>query len=161
MIENIKDIKKLRYLDAVIYESIRMSPSSRVVIVEAKVDLLLGDIEIPRGTPVALLSAYCAMDEENFHQATTFEHRRWCSERKEDFSHNKKAFLGFGAGPRSCPGRGLAMLVMKTVLAMVFRNFQVRLVSGKPVLDEIVSKDKPFPLDFTIEIRGKNQDFEA
>jgi cytochrome P450 len=101
------------------------------------------------------------MDEENFHQAATFEHRRWYGENKEDFLHNNKAFLGFGAGPRSCPGRGLAMLVMKTVLAMICGNFQICLVSGKPVLDETVSKDKPFPLDFTVEIRGKNHDFEA
>ncbi|MDO8844057.1 cytochrome P450 [Methylicorpusculum sp.] len=161
IIENIKDIKKLRCIDAVIYESMRMSPVARFVLVEAKVDLLLDDIEIPCGTPLVLLIAYCAMDEENFHQAATFEHRRWCSESKEDFSHNNKAFLGFGAGPRSCPGRGLAMLVMKTVLAMICGNFQICLVSGKPVLDETVSKDKPFPLDFTVEIRGKNHDFEA
>jgi cytochrome P450 len=39
--------------------------------------------------------------------------------------HNTKAFLYFGAGPRFCPGRYLASLEMKMVLATLSRNFSV------------------------------------
>jgi hypothetical protein len=53
------------------------------------------------------------------------------------------------------------MLVMKTALAMICGNFQIRPTSEKPVSNETVSKGKLLPLDFTVEIRGKSCDFTA
>jgi len=38
--------------------------------------------------------------------------------------------LSFGAGPRFCPGRNLALLESKTVLAMIARNFEWELYGG-------------------------------
>jgi cytochrome P450 len=62
IIENIEDLKKIKCIDAVILEMMRISSVSRLVLVEAKTDLLLEDVEIPRGTPLVLLIAYCALD---------------------------------------------------------------------------------------------------
>lgn len=157
-IDNIKDIKKLKCLEAVIYETMRMESVSRLVIMETKADVLLDDVAIPCGTPLILLIAYGALDEENFHQAKDFDHRRWLGESKaQSVQHNNKAFLGFGAGPRSCPGRGLAMLVMKTVLAMICGNFQIRPVADNAAAIGSTTKDQPSPLGFTIESREWNQ----
>ncbi|MBT9099798.1 cytochrome P450 [Methylovulum psychrotolerans] len=157
-IEDIKDIKKLKSIEAVISETMRLSGVSRLVLVETKMDVLLEDVEIASGTPLVLLTAYCGLDEENFHQATTFNPQRWRGDNKGEAGlHNNKAALGFGAGSRSCPGRGLAMLVMKTVLAMIFGNFQITTVSSKSA----IKGDKPETLDFTIDIRDKRQDLAA
>ena len=41
---------------------------------------------------------------------------------------HKKFFLMFGGGPGICPGRRLAMLELKTLLAAVYRRFDVELV---------------------------------
>lgn len=161
-IEDFKDIKKLKCIDAVILETMRIASSSRLVLVEAKTDLLLEDIEVPSGTPLVLLIAYCGLDAENFHQAAVFDHRRWQRESKaESEPHNSKAALGFGAGPRSCPGRGLAMLVMKTVLAMICANFQIRRVPETPLSNETMSKHQPFSLGFTLKFRDRHHDFIA
>ncbi len=162
IIEDIKDIKKLICMDAVIMETMRILSVSRLIFVEAKTDLILEDVEIPGGTPLALLIAYCGLDAENFCQAKVFDHRRWRREsRVKSGPHNSKAALGFGAGPRSCPGRSLAMLVMKTVLAMICANFQIRAVSEKPVSNETISKDWPFSLDFVIETRDNPHNFAS
>jgi hypothetical protein len=53
------------------------------------------------------------------------------------------------------------MLVIKTALAMICGNFQIRPSSEKPVSNVTVSKGKLLPLDFTVEIRGKSRDFTA
>lgn len=157
IIDDIEDIKKLKCIDAVIFETMRMSSVSRLAIVEAKADLLLEDVEIPSGTPLVLLIAYCGLDKENFHRAAVFDHQRWRSEsRTKSAQYNNKACLGFGAGPRSCPGRGLAMLVIKTAVAMICGNFQIR-----PSSEKSVSKGKLLPLDFTVEIRSKSHDITA
>jgi cytochrome P450 len=144
---NIEDTRKLKNIDAAIFETMRTSSVSRLAIVEAKEDVVLGSVKIPCGTPLVLLMAYCGLDETNFQRASEFDHRRWRSDSKTEVAqHNNKAFLGFGAGPRSCPGRGLAMLVMRTALGMIFGNFHL-----KPVLE------KPFPLGFAVEIRHAKQ----
>lgn len=131
-VASIEDIKKLRVIEAVILETLRISSVSRFALAEARDDTSVGSLEIPRGTPVMLLFGNCGLDESNFVQPRVFDHRRWLGEAKTGSGrHNNKAFLGFGAGPRSCPGRGLAMLVMKRALAMIFGNFVVRLVSAE------------------------------
>ena len=35
-------------------------------------------------------------------------------------------FMGFGGGPRICPGRHLAMLEMSLICALVFSRFNIR-----------------------------------
>jgi cytochrome P450 len=154
IIEDIKDIKKLKCVDAAIMETMRIASVSRLILVQAKTDLLLEGIEIAGGTPLVLLTAYCGLEEENFHQATVFDYQRWHRGRRMDAEpHNGKAALGFGIGPRSCPGRGLAMLVMKTAVAMICGNFQIRLGDGKAAPDGIISDERLLSLGFALELR--------
>src|SRR4029453_7413645 len=40
-------------------------------------------------------------------------------------AHDPSAHIPFGSGPRLCPGRTLALLEMKLVLATLYRNFDV------------------------------------
>jgi cytochrome P450 len=54
--------------------------------------------------------------------------RRWLSETAG--AHNVSAHIPFGSGPRICPGRGLALLEMKLLLSMLYRNFNVERVGG-------------------------------
>jgi cytochrome P450 len=154
VIEDIKDIKKLKCVDAAIMETMRIASVSRLVLVQAKTDLLLEELEIAGGTPLVLLTAYCGLEEENFHRAGVFDYQRWHRDsRADDEPHNGKAALGFGVGPRSCPGRGLAMLVMKTAVAMICGNFQIRLKGGKAAPDDLISESRPQSLGFRLELR--------
>lgn len=150
IIADSKDVKKLKTIDAAVYETMRLWSVSRFVIMEAKTTVTLDGIEIPCGTPLVLLIGYCPLDEANFDRAAVFDHRRWRDENKEDSVHNNNAFLGFGAGPRSCPGRGLAMLVMKTVLAMICTNFRIR-----PVSPTNNPENTLFSLDFALDQRER------
>jgi cytochrome P450 len=45
--------------------------------------------------------------------------------------------LHFGAGPRFCPGRYLAMLEMKMVLATVSRNFSIEHAEDPGLTQEV------------------------
>ena len=46
------------------------------------------------------------------------------------FVHNEQAFIPFSHGPMNCPGKGLAMLEMRTVACALLQRFRVRLRAG-------------------------------
>lgn len=123
---NIEEIDRLKFIEAVIHESMRLKPVAPVIFLEANRDSDLGAIRLRKGTGLIGLLRYPALQEENFTKAEEFLPERWLADRPGVFrNHNTKAFTPFGGGPRFCPGRNLALLEMKTVAAMLCKNFRL------------------------------------
>ena len=77
------------------------------------------------------------------------QRRRTCS----------KASVPFGAGARLCPGRYLAMLEMKMVLATIARNFeqvQVTTPDGSPPKERLAFAMSPIGLNLKLARRDLN-----
>lgn len=130
----------LRYIEAVAHEAMRLLPVAPVVALEPNEDTVIGDVRVPKGTGVYLLTAHAAAAEQNFADAKRFLPERWMDGADhERGAHNSKAFLPFGAGPRFCPGRHLAMLEIKMVAAMLCRNFFVARAPNSPPVEEMFS----------------------
>ena len=49
---------------------------------------------------------------------------------EQEFVHNQDAFVTFGHGPWSCPGRGLAFQEIRTVVCALMQRFEPRLREG-------------------------------
>jgi cytochrome P450 len=60
--------------------------------------------------------------------------RRWLGETAG--ARDVSAQIPFGSGPRICPGRVLALLEMKLLLSMLYRNFNVERVDGPEAVRE-------------------------
>ncbi|WP_329405252.1 cytochrome P450 [Nocardia vinacea] len=116
------------YLEAVVAESMRLRPTTPIVGLEAAVDTTIAGVHIPAGTWVIVNVQHASLQEKNFEDALRFDPDRWL--RTEHGTHRPEVSTPFGAGPRFCPGRGLAMLEIKNVAGMVCRNFEVRLPAG-------------------------------
>src|SRR5262245_35042658 len=71
-----------------------------------------------------------ATDEKNFRNASAFDPSRWLDMPAGAQSSAKRVTMPFGAGPRLCPGRYLAMLEMKMVMAMLLANFDIESVTA-------------------------------
>jgi len=108
---------------AVANEAMRLKPVGPVLLLEANFDTSIEDIEIPRGTVVAVLSRPAALSEDHFVEAHAFRPQRWLE--APDGAHDLSAHLPFGSGPRMCPGRALALIEMNTLLALLYKNFDV------------------------------------
>lgn len=118
------DTARLGLFEGAAYEAMRMKAVTPMGYLEANEDTVLGGFAIPKGTAVFVLTRPPALDDANFRSAADFVPERWMSKRESGRDgHNTRAFLAFGAGQRFCPGRYLATLEMKMVLAMLSRNF--------------------------------------
>ncbi|MFE3260682.1 cytochrome P450 [Nocardia sp. NPDC059229] len=113
------------YLEAVAAESMRLQPTTPLIGMEAIVDRTIAGVHIPAGTWVVVNVQHAGLQAENFSEPHAFDPDRWLNEGPGN--HRPDASTPFGSGPRFCPGRGLAMLEVKSVTGMVCRNFDIAL----------------------------------
>lgn len=128
---------RLRYLEAFTNEAMRCKPVGGHLFLEPNEDVQVQDVLVPKGTPVLVLNGHVGTQEANFAHGQEFRPERWLEAAEHrDAAHNAKAFMPFGAGPRFCPGRQLAMLQIKMVMAMLCRDFEVSRPKGaEPLRD--------------------------
>ena len=135
---NHHDAIRLPLVEAFANETMRLKPVAPFLVFEAKALVEVAGVSIPPGTAVIVLSRRMATSPENFSRPTEFLLDRWVEKgQSEDRLHNQKAFLPFGGGPRFCPGRNLALLEIKIVLAMLCRNFEVELANNGQSVEEL------------------------
>jgi len=124
---DIETANKLVWAGAVANETMRLRPVAPIVVVlEAKVETVVGDLLVPKGTRVAVLMRPAACDPDYFVEPHAFRPQRWLGEIVG--AHDVSAHIPFGSGPRICPGRVLALLEMKLLLSMLYKNFDVERV---------------------------------
>jgi cytochrome P450 len=105
---------------------------------EPNEDVQIEDVSVPKGTPILVLNGYVGTQGVNFSRAEEFRPERWLKDGDDRTDeHNIRAFMPFGAGPRFCPGRQLAMLQIKMVTAMLGRDFDVVRPEGAEPVDDI------------------------
>ena len=114
-------------LEAFANETMRLKPVAPLNGFGVKADTVLGGIALPAGSGVFLLTRRLATREAHFHEAESFRPQRWLLNHAPVSPHHTRAFVPFGGGPRYCPGRNLALLEIKLVLAMACRNFEFSL----------------------------------
>jgi cytochrome P450 len=70
-----------------------------------------------------------ALDERHFAEPARFDPGRWLVRGDGgeviDAGSAKRVAMPFGAGPRICPGRYLALHEMKMVIAMLLAGFEI------------------------------------
>lgn len=134
-------LDRLPYVEAVANETMRLKPVAPLIFLEANVDTAVDGVAVPKGTAVFIVSRAPATAAAAFPEPLAFKPERWLSDAAGSkpaaaLADAQRAFLPFGAGPRFCPGRNLAMVEIKHVLATVARDYAVaRAESGRPVAE--------------------------
>jgi len=118
-----EQLAKLDFAEACAHETMRLKPVAPMNIQQAVRDTVAGGIALPAGTLVVCLMRPAAVDERHFQQAGAFTPERWLAGLSATSS--KRVAMPFGAGPRICPGRYLALAEMKMVLATMFASFEL------------------------------------
>jgi cytochrome P450 len=122
-------VAHLPYLEACLNEGMRLKPVAPFRMLEALKSQVVAGVALEAGTMIWCANRFDAMSEHCFPDAKAFEPQRWL----DDAAHGseqaqasvKRVSTPFGAGPRVCPGRYLAMVEMKLCMAMWLRHFDL------------------------------------
>jgi cytochrome P450 len=134
-----EDVKKLDLFEFVTQETSRFKPVVPLIYLEPIVDVVLGNVSLPSGTPLFFMLRPSMLDSRRFGRPDEFLPERWSSGHMDVQPHDAKAYAQFGAGPRVCPGRYLAGVEMRLVLSMLSRNFSMELASSPGSIKEIAA----------------------
>ncbi|MCB1190307.1 MAG: cytochrome P450 [Leptospiraceae bacterium] len=140
---SIEKLEKLKYLEAVTMETLRLKPVAPMMLLESKKDYVLNSVFIPAGTIFFLSLSYAGKLEENFTNALEFDPERWLRSVKPSEKHNANHTMPFGSGPRFCPGRNLALTEIKLLLSMLINQFHFSRDMDKKVTENLAFTLQP------------------
>jgi cytochrome P450 len=127
----VSHLDKLKFLDQVIRESLRLYPPAYVIGRRAIEDHRLAGIRIPKGS-VLLVSPWTVQRSKRYYQRPLeFDPERWTTEFRSSLP--RFAFFPFGGGPRQCIGEGFAWMEMALVLAVLLRDWDIELIPGQQI----------------------------
>ncbi|CAL7935046.1 unnamed protein product [Xylocopa violacea] len=119
------DTLEMKYLERVIFETIRLFPPVPIIARELSEDVQLatGKYMLPKGANVVVLPFATHRMMEFYPNPEQFNPDNFLPEKMQSRHHY--SFIPFSAGPRSCVGRKYAMLKLKVVLSTILRNYRI------------------------------------
>jgi len=126
----LEQIAQLDVVEACCHEAMRLKPVAPQNTMQALRETTLGDLHIPEGMIVIAVMRRDATSERHVPDAATFDPGRWLGDGgpSQAASAAKRISMPFGAGPRICPGRYLALLEMKMAMAALLGGFDLESV---------------------------------
>ncbi|KAM3296871.1 hypothetical protein ACQJBY_038961 [Aegilops geniculata] len=131
-----EETKSLVYLKAALYETLRLYPSApierKTVVAD---DIMPSGHEVHTGDTILIsLHSMARMEGVWGKDCRDYNPHRWLSEDGNKMRHvPSHKFLSFNSGPRLCPGKDIAVVQMKTVVAAVVWNFDMEVVEGQSI----------------------------
>lgn len=112
------------FLDRVLLEAMRLYPPAWLLDREALVAMDLGPVRVEPGDTVLCCSIVTQRDPRFWTDPERFDPDRWLPGGEAQSVH-RLAYYPFSAGPRTCPGKGLALLEARLVLAYLLRSVRL------------------------------------
>lgn len=159
---SIENLNELDYLDACINEAMRLKPVAPMIPLQALKDMVIGDVQVPAGTIVFNLMRRDSVDDGYISTAAQFDPQRWLSHADgaqtagQTINSAKRISMPFGAGPRICPGRYLALLEMKIAMAMLLTRFDIESITapnGQEAQEHMAFTMAPVGLKMRLKLR--------
>lgn len=160
IVSTVEQLSALDELEACAHEAMRLRPVAPLNILEAAEEVVVADVLVPKGAFVVCLMRPASLNAAHFAQPNDYDPTRW---RNADdgsvkaMSAAKRVSMPFGAGPRMCPGRYLALAEIKMVAAMLLSSFEIEDVSapqaGAPE-ERLTLTMAPVGLRMKLRLRG-------
>jgi cytochrome P450 len=146
-----EDVEQLPYTEAVLKESMRLRPVAPFLPLESIEATTILGTEIPARTRLLLMTRYATREAAG--RSEEFYPDRWLEKGEENLAPKS---LAFGAGPRFCPGRNLALLEAKAALATICRDFELDLDESAPPVKEAL-KFAMVPENLRVKLQARER----
>jgi cytochrome P450 len=149
----------LPWLEACTSETMRLKPVAPALTLQALRETVVAGVRVPKGTIVWGALRGPSLEARHFDAPERFDPERWLdggTPAPGSLSANRVA-MPFGAGPRVCPGRQLALLEMKIALAVLVGSFDIaslRTASGGPPDERLSFTMAPEPMAMVLAERA-------
>uniref|UniRef100_A0A8C6LMU4 Cytochrome P450 4V2 n=1 Tax=Nothobranchius furzeri TaxID=105023 RepID=A0A8C6LMU4_NOTFU len=127
-----EDLKKLKYLDCVIKEALRLFPSVPFFARSLCDDCHFNGFKVPKGANAIIVTYSLHRDQRYFPEPEEFRPDRFVPENSA--GRPPYAYVPFSAGLRNCIGQRFAQMEEKVVLASILRNFNVEACQNREEL---------------------------
>jgi cytochrome P450 len=126
-----EDVPRLRYVEMVMAESMRLYPPAWAMGRYARNDFQLGEFRLPARTTVLISQFVMHRNARYFPDPLRFDPERFTADAKS--KRAKFTYFPFGAGVRQCIGESFAWMEGVLVLATFMQKWSLRLVPGQRV----------------------------
>ena len=122
-----QQLGELAYVEACAHETMRLKPVAPMIVLQPLRETTAGAVRVPRNVTVLGLMRRDSVSDDHVPNAAEFRPERWLSGEGPGQAAGaaKRISMPFGAGPRICPGRYLALLEMKMAMAMLLSYFEI------------------------------------
>ncbi|XP_033228406.1 cytochrome P450 4g15-like isoform X2 [Belonocnema kinseyi] len=127
-----EDLKKMKYTERVIQESMRLFPTVPFLTRKVVQDLEIGGYTLPQGSTAFISVIKVHRDEKYWPDPLKFDPDRFLPE--EVAKRNPNCYMPFSIGPRNCIGSTYAMMEMKTVVAKILLKYVLKKEKIQPIL---------------------------
>jgi len=134
-------LKNLPYLEACVYEGLRIHSTSALGLPRVAPEgglTIIGSTQVegehyfPEGTVLSVPSFTIHRDPKVWgDDVEAYRPERWISDEKRDKALMMRTFNPFSVGPRACVGRNLAMLELQIIVASMLRRYDYVLENPK------------------------------
>uniref|UniRef100_A0AAT9UTP0 Cytochrome P450 4NU1 short isoform n=1 Tax=Maconellicoccus hirsutus TaxID=177089 RepID=A0AAT9UTP0_MACHI len=120
---NIQNLNKLKYMENVIKETLRLYPTVPMIGRTILEDVVLpSGQKLPANSNINIFIYSIQRNPEIFENPDEFIPERFNDEKLKQYPY---AFIPFSAGPRNCIGQRLAMMEIKMTLATLLRSYRL------------------------------------
>ncbi len=123
------DVPRLVEVDLVLKEAMRLYPAVYLTAREAAEDVVIDGWTIPRGSQIHLLPYAMYHDPRWYDNPEEFRPARFAPENVDRIPAG--AYIPFGAGPRVCIGKSMAMIEATLVIASILQRYHLSLAAGQ------------------------------
>jgi hypothetical protein len=150
----------LEYLRACMLESLRLWPTTPVVLRESTIETRWETGELPAGTNIVIFAPLFHRDGDHLPHADAFAADGWLGhtggEGLGNLTDDDWPLIPFSAGPAVCPGRNLVLLTATSMLASLLARHELRLEDPDRLGPDapLPGSLSPFDLTFAASMPG-------
>lgn len=131
------NLTELQYEEMVLDEAMRLYPPIWIIERCALADDELENYKIPKNSIVVISPYTIQRDPRYWQDPEKFFPERFLPQHSKN--RPKHAFIPFGAGPRTCIGKLLAMMFSKMILTRVLQRFEIKLAQQDVKTEALVT----------------------